>query len=257
MDHLIMRHYNWECESPRFPSPSWVFGTKHLVRVGFGFCFLITLGYMIVNIVFSVIFVDTDNPGFEPEGPNFPVFKNSRFKSCSSLLPDAADCTAIKDSVSNSGFHLDQVYLGQGYFPVHYTAFSHNGTSYDWCSTASCFKGFEVIPFKARPVVMGLTNSGIWANHNMTAFFFFWTFMKREYMVRNRGYYDCRGGRQRLGILEWTTLVYTLGSNVIWRWVEFIRFAVNPVPIRLYPPLRGLTRGCSLPICITIHIHAY
>ena len=56
-----------------------------------------------VDLIVILIISPTDTAGFEPDGPDFPLYKNSRLKERSAIIPDAAtNCSAIEVRLSKN-----------------------------------------------------------------------------------------------------------------------------------------------------------
>ncbi|KAI2624646.1 hypothetical protein GGS26DRAFT_564537 [Hypomontagnella submonticulosa] len=219
-----------ECKFPRFPSWERFSSIRYTIIVVSCLFLLVAIASQIVIFFFTIKFVNTDNTGFEPENPNFALFKNSRFEECSTLVPDQANCTAIVDILRNAPYELDKEYLNRGYTPISSQWRSRKGIYYDWCTFASCFNGFKVVPSTPRPSVIGQTNFDLWNSLNMSALPFLLTFVKRNWNVYRGKQDECEGKLKELGIIDSAVLIYSICGPIVWWWVSFIRFAIDPVP---------------------------
>ncbi|KAK7754238.1 hypothetical protein SLS62_003816 [Diatrype stigma] len=227
--YRLYRH-QYDCEFPRFPNRRWGGAIWFVVILLFGIFFLAAAGGVITNVVLTVKFINTDNTGFEPENPDFPSFKNSRFEECASLVPDPANCTAILDILNHTSYPVDQDYLSHGYIPISSQWRGENGSYYDWCTAASCFHGYEVLPSTARPEVIGLTNFEIWANVNVVTLIFFFNFMKRNWALFKSDDHICRRNLREIGLINGFILLYSIGASIVWWWIKYAQFAKDPVP---------------------------
>ncbi|KAI0385595.1 hypothetical protein F5Y04DRAFT_188388 [Hypomontagnella monticulosa] len=230
VQYSYARSYGVECKFPRFPSHERFSSIRYTVIVLSCLFLLVAVASQIVILVFTIKFINTDNTGFEPENPNFALFKNSRFEECAALTPDPANCTAIVDILRNAPYELDKEYLRRGYTPISSQWRSHQDTDYDWCTFASCFHGFKVVPSNPRDSIIGQTNFGLWSSLNMSAIAFLLTFVKRNWDVSRGKQIECEGRLKELGVIEWGILIYSVCGPIVWWWVSFIRFAINPVP---------------------------
>ncbi|KAI0523938.1 hypothetical protein F5B22DRAFT_592554 [Xylaria bambusicola] len=223
-------YYGSECEYPRFPNRRWGSCIWVFVVVFFAAAFLVSLGGIAANIFLIIKFIATDTTNFSSQAPEFPLYKNSRFEECSSLVPDAANCTAIMDIISHTSYPLDQDYLRRGYIPISTAWRGVNGTYFDWCTAASCFNGYTVIPSTARPGVIGLTTFGIWTNVNILTLKYLFAFLKRNWALYRSDDRGCKGGIREIGLIDWVLLLSTAGGEIIWWWVDYIEFVQNPIP---------------------------
>ncbi|KAJ8128063.1 hypothetical protein O1611_g5571 [Lasiodiplodia mahajangana] len=218
-------------EFPRFPGEKIGFSWLCILIIAVLF-FLAAVGGLITDLVLIIKFIKTDNTGFEPSHPKFELFKNSRFEECSYRVPDAANCTAILDIISHSTDALDQHYLSRGHIPVTSQWRGSHENEFDWCTTASCFNGYKVVASSVRPSVVGLTNFGIWSNVNVTAVVFLFTLLKRYWDIVFFRKYDvvCYGSFRDIGFMNGAVLIYTLGTSIIWWWINYAQFLRDPVP---------------------------
>ncbi|KAI1358582.1 hypothetical protein F5Y08DRAFT_333008 [Xylaria arbuscula] len=190
------------------PAGIWVFGVLIFTAL-----FLVSICSIATNIVLIIKFITTDNIGFEPHTLDFPLFKNSPFKECSSLTPDPANCTAILDILTPSPDHLDQDYIRRGY-----------------CTTASYFYGYTVVPSVARPGTIGLTTFGIWTNVNMLTVVYLFPFLKRNWALYRTDSHVCKASISEVGLIHWAVAILTTAGNIIWWWVDYAEFVQNPFP---------------------------
>ncbi|KAI0965576.1 hypothetical protein F4678DRAFT_467435 [Xylaria arbuscula] len=225
-----------KCKFPRFPNRHWGSGIWFVTVLSFTAVFLVSLGGIIANIVLIINFIKTDNTGFEEsKTSDFQLFKNSRFAECSSQVPDAANCSAIRDIISRGPYPLDHDYLDRGYVPISSQWFSsEDGVDYDWCTAASCFKGYTVVPSTARSGVIGSTTFALWTNVNMLTVVYLFVFLKRNwdlYKTRtDKHSHRCERSAGEVGFLNWALLIYTTAGDIIWWWVDYAEFARDPVP---------------------------
>ncbi|KAI0804299.1 hypothetical protein GGR55DRAFT_328383 [Xylaria sp. FL0064] len=230
-----MRSYQYvyeeaDCDFPRFPNRRWGRSFWLAVALFPALFFLTAFAGIIANVILLVKFITADTTGFEPQNSSFHLFKNSRFEECSSLVPDQANCTAILDIIRHTPYHLDQDYLNRGYIPISTAWREKDGNYFDWCTTASCFNGFQVIPSSARPTIIGLNNFGIWANVNIVTLIYLFTFLKRNWALFKSDNHICEGKLRELGPINWVILLYTFSGNIVWWWVNYAEFIQDPVP---------------------------
>ncbi|KAI1302610.1 hypothetical protein F5Y03DRAFT_361266 [Xylaria venustula] len=216
-----------ECKFPRFPNRRWGTRDWRLMILYFATFFIVALGSIIANIVLTIKFIRTDTAGFEPGTAEFQLFKNSRFRECSSLVTDPANCTTILDLIRENAGDLDKEYLSRGYIPI--SGLWSNKTA-NWCTMASCFNGYTVVPSTARPGVIGSTTFGTWANVNLITLVYLFTFLKRNWALYRSEDSRCKGNLGGIGFINWAILIYTTAGNIVWWWVNYVEFVRKPVP---------------------------
>lgn len=81
-----------------------------LIAIGIGVAFAVFFFGVTIAIIARAI--ATDNTGFEPDNPDFVLYKNSRFKGCYNLAPDATNCSHIRSGIST---HATSLAEGFGY----------------------------------------------------------------------------------------------------------------------------------------------
>ncbi|KAI0445001.1 hypothetical protein F4803DRAFT_509829 [Xylaria telfairii] len=230
MDSYRYDYYEPECKFPQVPSQRssrtrfWRFLIVYITTF-----FIISIASLIVNIVLVVKFIQTDNAGFEPGTAEFQLFKNSRFRECSSTVTDPAHCTAILDFLSEYSNGLDEEYRSRGYIPISIDWNRDNKTS-NWCAAAGCFNEYTVIPSTARPGVIGLTTFSIWTNLNLIALMYLFNFLKKSWDVRRSKDSICKGNLGGIGFINWAIVLYTTGGNIVWWWINYAQFVREPVP---------------------------
>ncbi|KAI6084199.1 hypothetical protein F4821DRAFT_243429 [Hypoxylon rubiginosum] len=226
----IISQDSHECNFPRFPSRTTYKPFRIIIILVSWLTLAGALASQVMLLVFTIKFINTDNTGFESDHPNFHLFKNSGFEECSSLVPDAATCTAILDIIRHlPGSSLAPQYLDRGYTPITTDWRSHDGTHYSWCTSVSCFNGFKVVPSSYRQTIIGLTNFDVLNTLNMMGIVCMWRFVKRNwdlYKKQDR----CTASLKELNVVDWIALVYSIGGPILWWWVSFILFAAEPVP---------------------------
>ncbi|KAG9253091.1 uncharacterized protein F5Z01DRAFT_659135 [Emericellopsis atlantica] len=94
--------------------------------------------------------------------------------------------------------------------------------AYDWCSLASCFKDFKVIPSTARPSATRRSSILVWCSINMAAISGVWAIRKLLSGQRHDPEH-CPG----VSLFDWGVYAYDLGSFVFW-WYEISAVARDP-----------------------------
>jgi len=178
--------------------------------------------------------VATDNTGFEADTPEFALYKNSRFKECYNLVPDAANCSQIRSglgALANGVAHIPQGFHAVSSIHGWKTRSSEEARShpaiYDWCQIVSCFNGFKIIPSTARPSATILPDILCW-----WAVMFTSTSALVHTGKQLRGAFrekrkPCRGWRE-LSWLDWIFFAYDVCGPIFWWWVSFGTFAAGP-----------------------------
>ncbi|QKX61566.1 uncharacterized protein TRUGW13939_08718 [Talaromyces rugulosus] len=162
----------------------------------------------------------------------FSLYKNTRFKDCAAVDPDASNCSTILAAwTKKSGSSLGAYYADQGRFYIPGTEVTaENRVSYDWCQTVSCFNDYTVIPSSANDSAMGITALSGWWYVIVSAWSTIWTLRKvSPWFHPNSKTKPCRGWRE-LGIIDWVLFLYHLCGPIIGWWVSFADSIINPVP---------------------------
>jgi hypothetical protein len=162
----------------------------------------------------------------------FALYKNTRFKDCAAVVPDASNCSAILTTwMKESGSGHGAYYANLGRFYILGTQVTtENKVSYDWCQTVSCFNDYKVIPSSANDSAMGITALHGWWFVILSAWTTIWSLRKTSpWFHKKTRTKSCRGWRE-LGIIDWLAIVYHLcGPLVVW-WVSFADSIISPVP---------------------------
>ncbi|KAI1460121.1 hypothetical protein F4805DRAFT_418213 [Annulohypoxylon moriforme] len=219
-----------ECRFPRWPFRLGKTRIRSISTISSWFCLAVAFASQIIILIYYIKFVNTDNTGFEPDHPKFQLFKNSRFEECWSLVPDATNCTVIMNILHDGNLPIENKYIRRGYIIIGLDSYYHDGATYDWCTVVSCFNEFKVIPSSYRPSTIGLTGFELWNTLNIISIIFIGTFARRHWILHTRKQVKCTGTLSELGVLGWSTLIYSLSGPIAWWWVSFIRFAADPVP---------------------------
>lgn len=154
--------------------------------------------------------------------PEFALYKNSLFESCSKNTTAEVDCALIE--VDLTGRYLTRQWIEDhrmekedNYFmprPEYRVSSSpDNGpqvsTTHTWCELASCLEGFKVIPSTPRDSAYGFTAMKAWSYLTMTAFFVLLEL--RKTLSRPE---QCKG----IGATSWLELVLPVASIGWWWW---------------------------------------
>lgn len=186
----------------------------------------------------------------------FALYKNTRFKECAAVVPDASNCSTIlaawakDDNYGNGPYYAS---LGR-YYIMNTKVTAENKVSYDWCQTVSCFNDYKVIPSSANDSAMGPTALKSWWVVIINAWGVVWNLRKTSPWFRpNPGSAHCRGLRE-LGIVDWGLLIYSLAGPVIGWWVSFADSVINPVP---WPTLNAIAWLTTWGYSSTLLYHPY
>lgn len=203
-------------------------------------------------IGFLALFLNTDNTSFEPDSPDFPLYKNSRFKECSAIAPDVAKCNIIDTWWTRNP---RQVYNEtQARRLIMSSEFSENGTHLNWCEMVSCLNGFKVIPTSARESAIGPTNFNYSWVSALTCLNVMWTFKKWNPALNRRDRAKpCRGLRE-LNIIDWLFTAWDICGPIIWWWISFFLLLAKPVYSTTLSILAWTT---SLKTVVILHYHPY
>ncbi|KAJ5982072.1 hypothetical protein N7451_012172 [Penicillium sp. IBT 35674x] len=181
---------------------------------------------IIGNLVYLLVNSNTSTDS------EFSLYKNTRFKDCAAVVPDASNCSTILAAwMKDSGSGLGAYYADLGRFYILQTEIiAENKVSYDWCQTVSCFNGYTVIPSSANDSAMGITALNGWWFVILSAWTTIWALRKTSpWFHPNAKTEPCRGWRG-LGIIDWVLIVYHLCGPIIGWWVSFADFIIIPVP---------------------------
>lgn len=154
--------------------------------------------------------------------PEFSLYKNSLFESCSSNTTAKVDCALIevdltKDSLTWPWVEDHRMVKQDNYFMsrTDYQVWSgpedgpQVATKYTWCELASCLEGFKVIPSTPRDSAYGFTAMKAWSYLTMTAIYVLWDI--RKILVRPE---KCKG----TGAMSWFELVLPVAFIGWWWW---------------------------------------
>ncbi|KAK4149677.1 hypothetical protein C8A00DRAFT_46742 [Chaetomidium leptoderma] len=192
------------------------------------------LAAVFFGVTMAVIarYVATDNTGFEPENPEFALYKNSRFKECYNLVPDATNCSAIRSGLGAlatripEGFGYVDRYNGWNTFTG--DEYHAHPPIYDWCQIVSCFNGFKIIPSTARPSATILSTMACWWAVMMTSASALGHTGKQIWAAfSKKRQKPCRGLKE-LSIFDWVLLAYDICGPIFWWWLSFGQFAADP-----------------------------
>ncbi|KAE8365653.1 hypothetical protein BDV27DRAFT_126573, partial [Aspergillus caelatus] len=164
--------------------------------------------------------------GYETDRAEFVLYKNTRFQECTSIAPDADNCSEIETAWKHS-----TRYTRLGAQDRWHILWASLGP-YDWCQIASCFHEYKVIPSMPRSSAMSLTTFQSWCYMAMSSLGAMWAFKSWWPGVRSKksASEPCKGLRE-LGVLNWGFLIWDICGPTIFWWVSFVRELVEPVPI--------------------------
>lgn len=196
-----------------------------------GIGILATAFFLAVSIAIIVRSVTTDNTGFDPNHPDFALYKNSRFKECYNLVPDTQNCTAIRaglDAHSNRlGAEFGYVASTAGWKISNTLEYNAHPPIYDWCQIVSCFNGFKIIPSEARPSATILPDIVCWWTVIFTSVSALFHTGKQLWGAFKSESEPCKA-RRDISWLDWILFAYDLGGPILFWWVSFGLFAADP-----------------------------
>ena len=208
-------------------------GLKYAILGTIGTGLALAAFFFVVIVAVIARFVATDKAGvqFEPDNPEFVLYKNSRFKECYDLTPDPGNCSSIFSGLSTHARNVPEGfgYLSnvQGWKPESSSDRATHPPIYDWCQIVSCFNGFKIVPSTPRPSATLLSDIVCWWSVMMTsASALVHTGKQYRTAFRKEGT-PCRG-RKDLSVLDYIFFVYDICGPIFWWWVSFVMFAVNP-----------------------------
>ncbi|KAJ5510025.1 hypothetical protein LT330_007100 [Penicillium expansum] len=174
------------------------------------------LNFIAISSIFTTLLVKYK----ASPGPDFQFYKNTRFKECAAVVPDANNCTAITTFWNGEGNH----YISK-------TNYGGNGNpSYEWCQIASCFNDYKVIPSSPNDSAMGLTALYSWLNIIMASIGAVKVIWKSSpWFKRHRNPKPCRGLRE-LSVIDWLVFIWEVCGPIVGWWVSFAKLITNPVP---------------------------
>ncbi|KAJ6140317.1 hypothetical protein N7471_006803 [Penicillium samsonianum] len=191
--------------------------------------------------------VRTDNTGFDPNSPEYAVYKNTMFKDCYKSPGLTQDCASIKTyllDVNTSGV----VALIGTSLPVP-NNLTNNNTIYNWCEVISCFNNFKVIPSTPRPSAFWPTILEVWNKAAVTFLMAFWQLHKLQKALYSDENTTCKGTEWDV----WLIMAWDLAS-FIWWCIGFGRFAMIPTQY----PMPSMLGWVSLwKYCYIIHYHPF
>lgn len=154
--------------------------------------------------------------------PEFALYKNSLFESCSNNTTAEVDCALIEvdltgGSLTRQWIEDHRMEKEDNYFMSRpdYRVYSSpdNGpqvsTTYTWCELASCLEGFKVIPSTPRDSAYGFTAMKAWSYLTMTALIVLLEIRKMLFRPEK-----CKG----IGATDWLELVLPVASIGWWWW---------------------------------------
>lgn len=209
-----------------------------------GLLFLAGLGLLVAISIQIFLFVlmvrnlNTNRTGFEADSPEFPLYKNTVFKNCSSFDPDPALCEMVAREMAARPLPLlvseqpNGTFLTQDYFPWDSDSLEWDSDTmtynftYNWCEAVRCFKGYKVIPSSPYPSAYLPNRFTIWDSGNMAAVAYLISAIFYVLRSLSRGDKPCRGLRD-VGIIGWILFVYTLVGPFGWWWYSFISSCVR------------------------------
>ncbi|KAF5004218.1 hypothetical protein FDECE_9275 [Fusarium decemcellulare] len=184
-----------------------------------GICGLIAAGYIMIRGLMA----DTTN--YNVNSPEFPLYKNTDFKNCSSIALGKDNCTEIfeiLDDYKKPHYLYDQSMKGDGTSPMEYS----------WCTAVRCFKDYKVVPSEAYPSAVVPNGFSILASFNMATISTLWLLrgyladvLKYQYKGKPRK--PCQRLKS-LGVIDWIFNIYDFCGPFVWWWVSFFRAALNP-----------------------------
>jgi hypothetical protein len=86
----------------------------------------------------------------------FSLYKNTRFKDCAAVVPDASNCSSIFAAWMKNNDGAYYADLGR-FYTLGTKVTTENEVSHDWCQTVSCFNDYKVIPSSANDSAMGVS----------------------------------------------------------------------------------------------------
>ncbi|KAH6640611.1 hypothetical protein F5144DRAFT_599297 [Chaetomium tenue] len=206
-------------------------GLKYFLLGLLGIGLVAAVFFLAVAVAIIVRSVTTDNTGFDPNHPDFALYKNSRFKECYNLTPDTQNCTAIRAGLDAHSTRLSSEF---GYVDntagwAAYTSAEQSAHPpiYDWCQIVSCFNGFKIIPSEARPSATILPDIVCWWIVIATSVSALFHAGKQLWYAYKSESEPCNA-RHDISWLEWIFIAYDLGGPILFWWISFGLFAANP-----------------------------
>ena len=187
----------------------------------------------------------------DPVDSNFAFYKNTQFKECAAMVPDAANCSDI--SVVRSNRHPTNSYAELGQWYVLRTELETKKGKFDWCDMVSCFNDFKVIPSSANDRAMGSTLFSAWWFTSVSALSAVWAFKNLCPLHDKAPSERCKGLRD-LGFLDLVFLIWDICGPTLWWWISFCLEVVRDDP---RPSLSVIAWTVSWKYSYLIQYHPY
>lgn len=185
---------------------------------------LVLTGVLIAGfLVLTIIFMNSRRVGFEPDSPEFPLYKNTRFKECAASSPAQTNCTLLEGHLLHKlGWYGPVTEHGQNYLAVFSYQADQSAPKYSWCSLASCLSDFKVIP--STPLDRAFSYSGLVPLLSLLTMgiSIVWA-LKDRIKYESHDPEHCKG----FGFGTWSIMALDLGCFIFW-WSSFFTAAFNP-----------------------------
>lgn len=197
-----------------------------------------TVVLLIMLVWVTVKCIRTDNTGFEENDFNFTLYKNSRFHACSTTTTANVNCTVLfwqlRESYGEGRLeytwekmqHLSQSHLSERSLVNTTLGLNATGSKYDWCSLASCLRGYKVIPsepYETAFSVRGIEPLRVWGYINISALFGL-LLVRKLFLTKPHDREDCA---KSVSALDWVFSAIVLGKFIYWVF-SFSRVASDP-----------------------------
>ncbi|GIJ89413.1 hypothetical protein Asppvi_008353 [Aspergillus pseudoviridinutans] len=162
---------------------------------------------------------------------DFALYKNTKFKQCASVVPEASNCSAIAAAWKESDLYSTYADLGR-YYVLETGVTAPNKYSYDWCQIVSCFNGYKVIPSSATDSAMGPTALYGWWAITLTSVSAVWS-LRKVAPYFNQEVEECRGIRD-ISVIDWAFLIWDIVGPMVTWWISFAFSFIYPTPKATY-----------------------
>ncbi|KAH6617988.1 hypothetical protein B0J18DRAFT_459098 [Chaetomium sp. MPI-SDFR-AT-0129] len=215
---------------------------KYILLGILGIGLLAAAFFLAVALALIIRAVTTDNTGFDSSHPEFALYKNTRFKACSSSTssPDTTlltepECAIIRanlTALSGSDFgYLDRDLISSLSASSSSSNTNTNTTKHTWCALATCLSTFTVLPSNPLPAATILPHLLCWWTVMATSAGALWSasriLLSAFQTPGSNSSKPCRG-RRDMSILDWLFLAYDLLGPILLWWVSFGLFASSP-----------------------------
>ncbi|RSL57485.1 hypothetical protein CEP54_008259 [Fusarium duplospermum] len=101
----------------------------------------------------------SDGTTYPPDSLEFPLYKNTEFRNCSSVSAKPVDCNALKNMLGDA--------RPRNLLKTPLYTMGRPRNTFDWCTVVQCFKGYKVIPSKPYPSAHIPNNFSVWVSFNV------------------------------------------------------------------------------------------